>query len=72
MRKSLSTWVTILVVALASLGMQEACSVAGPSCPLLLPVFSSQAAATDSIPMGCPYRFVDENGDTTTVGGLQL
>lgn len=61
----------LVVVLIVTLGAQD-CAITGPDCPLLLPIFSSEAAAADSLAIGCPYRYVDENGDTTTVGGIDL
>jgi hypothetical protein len=56
----------IIFAAFVSMG-QDGCVVTGPKCTLKLPIFSIDASPTDSIPVGCPYGIVDENGDTTVV-----
>ncbi len=61
----------VFLVLMLGLTAQD-CVITGPDCPLLLPVFSSEASAADSLPIGCPYRYVDENGDTLTVGGVDI
>lgn len=70
-RKSIGAMIALVVIAVVSLTAQD-CAISGPDCPLLLPIFSSEAEAADSLAIGCPYRYVDENGDTTTVGGVDL
>lgn len=70
-RKTIGVGVALLLIAVVGLTAQD-CTITTPSCPQLLPIFSSEAAAADSLTIGCPYRYVDENGDTTTVGGVDL
>lgn len=70
-RKTVGALVALVVIAVVALTAQD-CRITGPDCPQLLPIFSSEAEAADSLALGCPYRYVDENGDTTTVGGVDI
>lgn len=61
----------VMVAAIFVMG-QDGCRLVGPECPLALPVYSADASPADSVSILCPYRIVDENGDTTTVNGTGL
>ena len=68
MKKKAWIWGPLLLLIAIACYELSSVEVKGPVCLTPVPVFTvGGTSAADSVPLGCPYGYINENGDTVLV-----